>query len=70
MNKDDEILLELRRMIRLLALLATKGMNQKEQIWELSCAGFQPKEISELIGTTANTVSVTLSGIRKEMKKK
>jgi DNA-binding CsgD family transcriptional regulator len=32
----------------------------------LSSAGFQPKEIAEICGTTANTVRVALSTIRKK----
>jgi hypothetical protein len=34
--------------------------NQTETIVELSRAGFGPSRIAELLGTTANTVSVTL----------
>jgi DNA-binding CsgD family transcriptional regulator len=43
----------------------TNGLKQKEQILLLGRVGFQPKEIAELLGTTANTVSKELSVFRK-----
>jgi len=63
-----EALLE--EAVRLLAILAKRGMNQTATIAELSNAGFQPKRIAELLGTTANTVSVTLATSRKWKKGK
>jgi DNA-binding CsgD family transcriptional regulator len=62
----DDIASELRKIGRLLTLLATKDLSQKDKIALLSTAGLQPKEIADLIGTTPNTVSVTLVQIRKE----
>lgn len=62
----DDVLSELRRIVRLMTLSITKELSQRERIALLSTAGFQPKEIAELIGTTPNTVSVTLAQIRKE----
>lgn len=62
----DDVLSELRRIVRLMTLSITKELSQREQIALLSTAGFQPKEIAELIGTTPNTVSVTLAHIRKQ----
>ena len=62
----DDIASELRRIGRLLTLLVTKDLSQKDKIALLSTAGLQPKEIAELIGTTPNTVSVTLAQIRKD----
>ena len=50
---------------RLLVLLATRGLKQKEAIALLDRARLPPKEIAQLLGTTANTVSVALAGIRK-----
>lgn len=67
---EDEILQELRRISKLLALTVTRDMKQKEKIELLSSIDFQPKEIADLIGTTPNTVSVTLAGIRKKAKAK
>jgi DNA-binding CsgD family transcriptional regulator len=65
----DEVLAELRKISRLLTLLLTRDLSQRDKIALLSTAGFQPKEIAELIGTTPNTVSVTLSTIRRDSAK-
>lgn len=61
----EDVLSELRRIVRLMTLSITKELSQREQIALLSTAGFQPKEIAELIGTTRNTVSVTLAHMKK-----
>lgn len=61
-----ELLEELKQIKRLLIMLVIKEQSQKESIKMLSSFGFQPKEIADLIGTTPNTVNVTLSRIRKE----
>ncbi len=53
-------------LVRLAALSYTSGKKQQEQIMMLSVAGFQPKEIAEIIQTTANTVRVTLSTMRSK----
>ena len=65
---NAEILDELRRITKLLALLATKGESQKEQIRARANSGFAPKEIADLVGTTPNTVSVTLYAMKKKGK--
>lgn len=44
--------------------------NQKDLILELTRAGFKPSRIAELIGTTANTVSVTLVQAKNAEKRK
>lgn len=62
----DEIVVELRKISRLLTLLVTRDLSQRDKIALLSTAGLLPKEIAELIGTTPNTVSVTLAHIRKQ----
>ena len=67
---DEAILNELRHIKKLLVLLCVKDLEQKKQIQMLKSAGFKPKEIAELIGTTANTVSVGLNKIKKEGKGK
>jgi CRP-like cAMP-binding protein len=53
---------------RLLALSLVDGKKQREQIRLLAAAGMDRNEIAELIGTTANTVSVAISTLRKERK--
>jgi DNA-binding CsgD family transcriptional regulator len=70
MNSGEvEILDELRQIKGLLSLIATQGLKQRDQISALARVGFTPKQIAELLGTTANTVSVYLSEIRKQKKK-
>ena len=55
-------------LIRLVAVGLCGDRNQKDKIAILDMAGLQPKVIAELLGTTSNTVSVQLSGLRKERK--
>lgn len=66
--KHDDLLRELRRITKLLVLIATKGEMQKEQIRILDSMKFLPKEIAELLGTTSNTVNVALHAMRKKGK--
>jgi hypothetical protein len=67
MVRESEIQVseKLDRVLRLLAMLAVKGLSQTEQIATLNRVGFAPKEIADVLGTTANTVRVALVGIRK-----
>ena len=57
-------------LIRLVAAGLMLNKSQREQIEMLSKAGFDTKDIAEQIGTTANTVSVTLTEIRQGKKKR
>lgn len=70
MDSDEkgEITAQLNRITKLLVIIATKDQKQREQIEILSRTGFQPKDIADLLGTTPNNVSVTLSDIRKKKK--
>jgi len=52
-------------MIRLLALTLVKEMKRQDQIELLGKAELSPRDIAAILGTTANTVSVTLSKLRK-----
>lgn len=56
-------------LIKLVACGLIADKSQREQIEMLSRIGFSPKEIAGLIGTTSNTVSVILTGLRKTKKK-
>ena len=58
-NKMDTI-------IKLLAANLVEGKAFKDQVMLLSAFGFQPKQIGDMIGKSANNVRVTLHGIRKE----
>lgn len=69
-SQHDDALFELKRMSKLLALLATRDRKRNEQIKMLSDIDFQPKEIAELLGVTPNAVRVALHAIRKKSKKK
>lgn len=54
-------------LIRLSALGLVRDIKaQKHQIAILSDAGFQPKQIADILGTSSNTVSVALTAIRKK----
>jgi len=66
---EEEVSQQLRRIVRLLTVIATKGMSQKDQITVLASAGFQPKEIADLLDTTPNTVSVTLYSLGRGKKR-
>jgi len=71
-NADwDEIVRELRRIGRILAVIAVKSEeSQREQIARLGEMGFLPSEIAKIIGTTPNTVNVTLHEIRRKTRQK
>jgi len=62
----DAISRKLHMLVRLAALSFVADKPQQEKIMMLSSAGFQPKEIAEICGSTANTVRVALSTIRKK----
>jgi hypothetical protein len=56
----------LEKIARLLAMLLVRDRpSQKEQISVLNGAGYPPAEIATMLGTTAHTVSVELSGMKK-----
>lgn len=64
-NLEDQILQELKKMNRLLAVTSLRDLSNRDRIDLLSNVGFAPKEIADLIGTTPNTVSVELSKLRR-----
>jgi len=59
---------KLDKLIRLIAFSLIMDKTQNEQISLLSKAGFQPKEIAEIIGTSGNTVRVYLSKMKRRVK--
>ena len=66
-SNEEQILQELKRINRLLALTLIKDQtNQTEQIEMLDRYGFQPKDIADLLRIKPNIVSATLSYIRKK----
>ena len=68
MAKDTEELLlsKMDQILRLLAAAVTRGLKQPEQIMLLTKAGFQPKDIATVLGTSSNTVRVRLVALRKK----
>jgi len=67
-EKNYEIIRRLDAIIKLLTIDVMKDKTQKEKIILLNDAGFGPKQISEIIGTSSNTVNVALSNLRKKQK--
>ena len=69
-NTEEILVSKINQVLRLLAVMATKDMKQREQIALLDRAGFPPKDIATFLGTTGNNVRVTLTGLRKSAKSK
>jgi len=67
---EESVLAKLDYLLRVHTISVTKGMKQNDQIALLNRAGLPPKEIADLLGTTSNTVSVTLAALRKSKAKK
>jgi hypothetical protein len=69
---NDDVLLriesKLDQMLRLIALRTTGGLKQGPAIQLLAAAGFERKVIADLLNTTPNTVSVTLSTSKAKAK--
>jgi DNA-directed RNA polymerase specialized sigma24 family protein len=59
------IIERLDKLMRITALSSIKELTSTERIIILNQAGFSPKEIAELIGTSQNVVNVRLSQIRR-----
>jgi DNA-directed RNA polymerase specialized sigma24 family protein len=66
---EDLILVELKKISRLLVLNLDNNRSQNEMILLMTKAGFQPKEIADLLGTTSNTVMVARSKAKSKLKK-
>ncbi len=66
-NKDaGDICVRLDTMIKLMVADIIGSKDYEEQVWILSTAGFQPKEIAEFLDRTPNAVSTKLSELRKK----
>ncbi len=75
-NESDELSL-LDKISRLLGILVRLNLqtmrgdhNQRDMILMLDSAGCGPSEIADLLGTTSNTVNVSLSIAKKKKRKK
>jgi DNA-binding NarL/FixJ family response regulator len=69
----DELKESLDRIAKILAGILLKDLeegDQKQRIKRLKYCGFDNKEIAAMVGTTANTVGVTLHSLKKSKGKK
>ena len=64
-NAESTLANELKILRRLIALTLIDGKRNREQIALLAAAGMDRHEIAELVGTTAGTVSVEISNLKK-----
>lgn len=69
-DSNAAVVSRLDRILRLLAANVAVEKPQRERIRILSSAGLAPKEIAGALGTTANTVRVALTGIRKSQRRR
>lgn len=63
---EDQKLDEIARLLTVLVRLETK--TQADAIREMSKSGIRPSRIADLLGTTANTVNVTIVKAKKKEK--
>jgi DNA-directed RNA polymerase specialized sigma24 family protein len=68
-DPEEATIDKLDQILRVLVMLATRGLKQRDQIAMLDQVGFQPKDIAELLGTSSGTVRVELVGLRKKRRK-
>jgi len=69
MQENEQVAAKLDQLVRLTAILATKGLPQRAAITVLNDAGFPPREIAQMLGTSSNTVRVALVRIRRGRKR-
>jgi DNA-binding CsgD family transcriptional regulator len=70
LSSDDSVAQKLDTLIRLQARIAVAHLaTQKERVLFLSSAGLSPKDIGEILGVSANSVSVSLLQARKSAAK-
>ena len=62
---EQLIATKLDQLLRIVALMATKDLRQRDRIAILNQAGLPPKDIANLLGTSSNTVRVELVALRK-----
>lgn len=62
----DPVVDGLDRVAKLLAVLVLEGRTKTDAILRLTEVGLSPNEIADLLGTTSNTVRVTVHQARKQ----
>jgi len=70
MVDEKRLFEEINIVKRLLAAIAIKDQNFKEQVKLLSEAGLSPSEIADITGKNSNLVNVTKHSLKGKMNKK
>lgn len=65
----EELLLEIKKMNKLLVQLLIKDMEKNEQVNMLVKSGYKYKDIGEILDISENTVKVHTFNKRKKLKK-
>ncbi len=65
-QENADVLAELRKMNKLLALIATDGKAHSERILLLNQLGFSSSEIGELLAITPNAVRLIVHKAKKK----
>ena len=68
--KNEDILGEVRRITKLIAYMAVRDQDSKEQVEVLYNIGFQPKEIAGVLGKNPSTIRSALQSIKGRSKAK
>lgn len=68
-TETDRMLVLMERTNRLLAIQLVRGLSLREQVLALDFAGFEPREIAQIVKRTANHVSVILHEERRKQSK-
>jgi hypothetical protein len=61
---------EATKAFRLLVLATLDGLDFKRQVWLMSKAGYAPTQIAAMLDSTANSVRVRLTEMRRNSKKR
>jgi len=64
-HEDETIVQKLDTLIRLVSIALVENKKQKDQVRLLTLAGIGPSRIAIILGTTANSVKVAISNLRK-----
>lgn len=68
-NNDMEgVCQRLDTLIKLMVADIVIEKKYDDQVWMLSLAGFQPKEIADFLKRTPNAISLKLTELRKKIK--
>jgi len=65
---DEEILANLKILIKLTAINTTKDLSFREKVEVLSSVGISPKEVASILNKTPNHISVTLAELKRSKK--